>query len=150
MSARAEKAADTFARGYNCAQAVLSAFCEDDGLDVSIAFKLANGLGGGLRCGEVCGAVSGAILALGLKCGFYIENDLDQKNFCNAKTYEYIEKFSEGRGSILCRDLLGVDVRVPEDHRKPETRQAHQAVCSDVIKEAVKVLESMSFERTEG
>ena len=105
MSERAERAADTFARGYNCAQAVLSAFCEEGGLGLDTAFRLANGFGGGLRCGEVCGAVSGAIMALGLKCGFHIENDLDQKNFCNAKTYEFVEKFTGGHGSILCRDL---------------------------------------------
>ena len=147
MSARADKAAETFSKGYNCAQAVLSVFCEEDGLDLNTAFKLANGFGGGVRCGEICGAVSGAIMALGLKCGFYIENDIERKNFCNAKTYEFIEKFTAGRGSILCRDLLGVDIRVPADHSKPETRAAHGVVCSGVIREAVQILESMIFDK---
>jgi C_GCAxxG_C_C family probable redox protein len=146
MSVKAEKAAETFAKGYNCAQSVLSVFCEEDGLDLNTAFKIATGFGGGLRCGEVCGAVSGAIMALSLKCGFYAEGDIDQKNKCNEKTYEFIEKFTAKHRSILCRDLLGVDIRVPDDHRKPEARQAHQAVCSGLIKDATRVLEDMDFE----
>ena len=59
MSAREEKAKELFAKSYNCAQSVLGAFYEDEGLDNKTAFRIANGFGGGLRCGEVCGAVTG-------------------------------------------------------------------------------------------
>jgi C_GCAxxG_C_C family probable redox protein len=67
MSVREARALKLFSDGnkYNCAQAVLGAFCEESGLDINIAFKLANGFGGGIRCGETCGAVSGAVMAIG-------------------------------------------------------------------------------------
>lgn len=147
MGSRDEKAAELFANGYNCAQAVLGAFCEEAGLDRGTALKLANGFGGGMRCGEICGAVSGAVMVIGLKCGFHIEKDLEQKAFCNAKTYEFIERFAKDNGSVLCRDLLGVDIRRPEDHGTPLSREAHQRICPNMIKAAVRLLERMAFER---
>jgi C_GCAxxG_C_C family probable redox protein len=171
MSKIEERARELFANGYNCAQSVFAAFCESrgpelsaaachnkgsareapffeaGGPDTATALKLANGFGGGLRCGEVCGAVSGAIMALGLKCGFHKEKDFEQKNYCNAKTYEFIQKFNEIKGSILCRDLLGTEIRKPEDHLLPEAREAHKTLCPEIVATAVRVLESLSFDR---
>jgi len=143
---REEKAVEYFANSYNCAQAVFGAFSEDFGLDANTAFKIANGFGGGVRCGEVCGAVSGAIMAIGLKCGFCVEKDIAQKNYCNKKSYEFIEDFIKINGSILCRDLLGHDIRRPEDHNPPIVREAHKTVCPRLVADAVKVLERMEFE----
>jgi len=146
MSARGEKARQLFAGSYNCAQAVLGAFCEEDGLDAQTAFRLATGFGGGARCGDVCGAVSGAILAIGLKCGFYIENDMKQKAYCYQKTDEFIQKFKDLYGSVLCRDLLGVDIRTSADRAKPEAKVAVNAICPGVVETAARVLEGMGFE----
>ena len=138
-----EKAEKFFSSGYNCAQAVLGVFCEEAGLDLKTAFKISNGFGGGARCGELCGAVSGAVMAIGLKCGFFVENDIEQKNYCNKKTYEFIEKFKKANGSIVCRELLGVDVRCPEDHTTEIVQSAHKSVCPKLVKNAVKILEEM-------
>ena len=134
-----------FSSGYNCAQAVLGAFCEEEGLEAATALKIANGFGGGVRCGEICGAVSGAIMAIGLKCGFYIENDIEQKSYCNKKSYEFIENFKESNNSILCRDLLNVEIRCPEDHNAPAAKEAHKAICPKLVANAVKILENMEF-----
>ena len=143
---REEDAVAFFANGYNCAQAVLGAFCEEAGLGLGTALKLANGFGGGVRCGEICGAVSGAVMAIGLKCGFYIEKDFEQKGYCNRKSFEFMEKFKEANGSVLCRDLLGVDIRRPDDHNAPCAQEAHQTICPKLVAGAVRVLESMEFE----
>ncbi|MCL2518921.1 MAG: GNAT family N-acetyltransferase [Oscillospiraceae bacterium] len=139
------KARELFAAGYNCAQAVLGVFCENEGLDINTAFKLANGFGGGIRCGEVCGAVSGAVMVVGLKCGFCVKGDFKQKGFCNKKSFEFIEKFKQENGSILCRDLLGVDIRSPEDHNPPEVQALHKKICPEVIAAAVRILEEVEF-----
>jgi C_GCAxxG_C_C family probable redox protein len=147
MSIKEEKAAELFSNGYNCAQSVLGAFCEENGLDKNTAFKLANGFGGGIRCGELCGAVTGAIMVIGLKCGFYIEKDFSQKGFCNKKSHEFIEKFKEINKSALCRDLLGVNIQSPDDFNTPEAQEAHKIICPKMIASAVQILESMSFER---
>ena len=54
-------AEELFREGYNCAQAVLIAFCDLTGLEKETAAKTAVSFGGGLgRMREVCGAVSGA------------------------------------------------------------------------------------------
>ena len=146
MSVKEEKAVELFANGYNCAQAVIGVFCEDSGLDRNTALRLANGFGGGLRCGEVCGAVSGAIMAIGLKCGFYIEGDFAQKGYCNEKSYEFIKKFTEECGAIICRDLLKVDIQCPSDYRKPEAQEAFSNTCPKLVATTVRLLESMDFE----
>ena len=142
-----EIAVKLFANGYNCAQAVIGVFCEESGLNKEIAMKLANGFGGGVRCGEICGAVSGAIMAIGLECGFYTEGDFAQKGYCNEKSYEFIEKFKEEYGSILCRDLLGVDIQCPSDHAKPDAVEAFKATCPKLVATAVSLVNSMTFER---
>jgi len=147
MNTKEEKAVGLFASGYNCAQAVFGAFCEENGLDKNTAFKLANGFGGGIRCGDTCGAVTGAIMAIGLKCGFYVEKDFKQKGFCNKKSHEFIEKFRKINSSTLCRDLLGIDIRCPDDFNTPESQEAHKTVCPKVIADAVWILENMDFER---
>jgi len=146
MSTKEQKAVELFANGYNCAQAVLGAFCEDGVLNTKTAFKLANGFGGGVRCGEVCGAVSGAVMAIGLKCGFYVEGDFKQKGYCNKKSFEFIEKFKVENGSMLCRGLLGADIRSPEDHYRPEVQELFKTVCPKMVASAVRILESMEFE----
>ena len=143
---RVDKAVEYFGKKYNCAQAVLGVFCEESGLDVETAFKLTSGFGGGIRCGEVCGAVSGAIMAIGLKCGYYVENDTAQKMYCNKKTYEFIEKFINANDSILCRDLLGIDIRHPDDHLHPSALEAHKTICPKLVASAAALLEEMEFE----
>ncbi|MDR3278782.1 MAG: C-GCAxxG-C-C family protein, partial [Oscillospiraceae bacterium] len=62
MSERTDLARAYHEGGFNCAQAVLGAFCGDYDLDAETALRLACPLGGGMRCGEVCGALSGALL----------------------------------------------------------------------------------------
>ena len=43
---RAQKAAEYHQKGYNCAQAIVCAFCDKVGLDEKTAFKVSEGLGG--------------------------------------------------------------------------------------------------------
>ena len=145
MSVREEKARGYFANEYNCAQSVLGAFCEEYGLDTETAFKLSNGFGGGLRYGEVCGAVTGAIIAIGLKCGFHVERDIAQKVYCYTKTQEFIEKFKSEYGSILCRDLLDEDIRVPDDHKTQDAKEKHKSICPGLVGAAVRILEDMEY-----
>ena len=145
MRSKEEKARELFASGYNCAQAVFGAFCEDNGLDINTAFKIAGGFGGGVRCGDVCGAVSGAVMVIGLKCGFYVEKDFKQKVFCNKKTSEFIEKFKKENSSVICRDLLGVDIRTADDHVKQGVPELHKKVCPEMVASSVRILEGMEF-----
>lgn len=67
--------------------------------------------GGGLGSnGETCGAVVGAIAAVGLKFGGAIDEERDESAI-RASAEEFLKFFRAelGRGSILCRDITGVD-----------------------------------------
>ena len=143
MSIREERARELFASGFNCAQAVLGAFCEDEGLDMETAIKLTTGFGGGVRCGEICGAVSGAEMVIGLKHGIYGDKTLEQNMQCRAMAYEFIKAFKEANNFILCRELLGVDIRTPEDHNNEQAKVTHQKVCPNLVASAVEIPESM-------
>ena len=52
---RAQKAAEYHQKGYNCAQAIVCAFCDKVGLDEKTAFKVSEGLGLGVWYGTCYG-----------------------------------------------------------------------------------------------
>ncbi|GEM_PF-3273415 len=63
---RAEDAVSLFEGGHNCAQAILSTYGVELGIDLEGALKLACGFGGGMaRMAETCGAVTGAFMGVG-------------------------------------------------------------------------------------
>lgn len=123
MSDYSAKAMEYFKKGYNCAQSVVAAFCDKLNIDFDTAIKLSSSFGGGMgRLREVCGAVSGMFIVAGLLYGY--DNPIDK----NAKTAHYkliqelAAEFKKANGSIVCRDLLGLnkgaDSPVPDDRTK--------------------------------
>lgn len=143
MSEKVQKALELFDSGYNCSQSVIGALCGQYGVDEQLLMKLACGFGGGIRCGEVCGAVSGAVMVVGLKYGQYIANDIDSKKKCNEITLKFMEEYLKRKGTVLCRELLGYDVRDTEARAKFPGRQ--KEICPKAIEEAVLILEEMGF-----
>lgn len=109
---KAEKAKALFLQGYNCSQSVVGAWCEDLGLDLETALKISSGFGAGMgRMREVCGAVTGAFMILGLKYG----NTEGGNSKAKGENYKLIQDFTakykavNGRDTIICRELLGLD-----------------------------------------
>lgn len=114
------RAKELFESGYNCCQAVFLACTEDLELDTETKAKLASSFGGGIGgMRQVCGTVSGMFLALGLRYGYSDPKDKAGK----AAQYEVIralaDEFKQENGSIICRELLGLDEnfkpKPPED-----------------------------------
>ena len=102
-----EMAEANFKEGYNCSQAVFAAFSEEVGLPRQTALQLASGFGGGVgRMREVCGAFSGAVMALG---ALYGSDDPAHKTAVYAMVQELAAKFKAETGSLICRELLGLD-----------------------------------------
>ena len=59
-----------FSDDLDCAQALVSTYGPELGLDRETAIKVADAFTGGIgRTGETCGAVTGALMVLGLKYG---------------------------------------------------------------------------------
>ena len=147
MEDKAKKAEELFLSGYNCAQSVFCAFCEDFGIDFEVGLKMTSSMGGGMgRLREVCGAVSSMFLLVGLKRG-YIENNNDE---IKANHYKLIQdladEFKNEFGSILCRNLLGEDrgSYVP-DKRTEEYYKTRP--CTEFIKYAANLTEKIINEK---
>ena len=143
MKTAEQKAVDIYSDGYNCAQAVLGAFCEDLGLDLPAALKLANGFGGGFRCGEVCGAVAGAVMVIGLKHGFHVKGDFTQKGICYNKTAEFNERFTLENNTLICRDLLGLDVWSKDEVIHQKAVELCKTLCPKFVASAARILETI-------
>ena len=68
---KGEIARQYFLNGYNCAQVVALAFCDELALPPETALRLVSGFGGGMgRLREVCGAFSGAVFVLSALRGY--------------------------------------------------------------------------------
>lgn len=143
-----EKARKYFLEGYNCAQSVLLAYHEELGIDRKTAAQMASSFGGGMgRLREVCGAFSGICLAVGLKQGYSEPKDQEGKK----AQYELIQKlakeFETRSGSIVCRELLGLDHR--SDAPVPAVRTAEyykKRPCAELVADAAEILEHLVFE----
>ncbi|MBQ9061554.1 MAG: C_GCAxxG_C_C family protein [Eubacterium sp.] len=110
MGKYAEKAVTLFKEGFNCSQSVFGAFAEDYNLDQDLAMRIAASFGGGMgRMREVCGAVSGMLLVAGLETGAVVGSDREKKAENYAEVQALAEQFRAQNGSIICRELLGLD-----------------------------------------
>ena len=114
MESRTLEAKARHDRGFNCCQAVACTYCDLFGMDEETAFKACEAFGAGMGGMEgTCGAVSGAVFLAGLKnsCG-----DLE-KPVSKGKTYQFSRaitaKFREKNGSLVCRDLKGIETGTP-------------------------------------
>ena len=62
-----ELALEYHKKGYNCAQAVACAFCEELGVSETEMYKIAEGFGLGMGMMDTCGALTGLFMLIGLK-----------------------------------------------------------------------------------
>ncbi len=118
---RVALAQKNFASGYNCSQSVVLAYADVLGADPKLLATISAPFGGGLgRLREVCGAVSGMSIVAG-----FIKPSFDPKDQV-AKGENYLvvkslaEQFRAENGSIICRELLGIDeAKRPEVRKRP-------------------------------
>ena len=143
---KADRAVELFRSGFNCSQAVLTAYASEFGLSEELTLKLGSELGSGARNGQLCGAVSGALLVLGLKYGHYNPSDTVRKMRAYAIADEFTRRFREVNGSIVCRDLLGLDLTRPEDMAVIREKNLFREFCPLMVKSAVEVLEGVLSE----
>ncbi len=109
-----QKAAEQFfMEGYNCCQAVLLAFEDVLEVDRSALLRVASGFGGGLaRMREVCGTVSAMAMIAGFLSPAEEPSNMQQRRDNYALVQRFAQAFKEQKGSIVCREILGL--------RKPE------------------------------
>ena len=130
--------------GFNCAQAVSSAFSEDFGVKKEDAARMACALGAGIvRSGEVCGAVSGAMMVIGLKYGSSEPGDTKAKE----KSYEagkvFKKLFEEKHSTVICRKLIGMDISTAEGLEAARKKGVFDSICKGLVVDSVEILEEM-------
>ena len=135
-----KRAKELFEDGYNCTQSVFCAFCEDFGIDFETGLKLSSSFGGGMgKLREVCGAVSAMFMIAGLKYGYTSNNDDEAKAAHYKRIQNLAEKFKEKYGTIICRELLGLD----SDGYIPAKRTQEYyktRPCGDIVAYAAKII----------
>jgi C_GCAxxG_C_C family probable redox protein len=143
MDGHVEKATAKYLEGYNCAQSVLYAFCDDLKLDPEMALKLACGFGAGMgRKQEVCGAVSGGIAVLGMKYGRGARDDGSATEATYVKTRELMDRFQERHGSYICRQLLyNCDLRTEQGQKYFRENDLRNKTCTLCVQFVVNILE---------
>ena len=141
-----EKAGSYFLEGYNCSQSVFCTFCDRFGIDEETAKKISAGLGGGVgRMREVCGAVSAAAMVLGSVCAPTDGADSESKKKNYDLVREFSERFLERHSSVVCREMLKLDVKM-ENTARPDDRTAEyykKRPCLKVVEDAAEILEEM-------
>ncbi len=92
--------------------------------------------------GKECGAVTGAFMIIGLS----IQEEKDEKA-ARLKAYdlvkEFIKRFEARHETILCKDLLGVDVGTSEGRGRAVKENLYQTLCPDFVKTAAEILQDL-------
>jgi len=135
-----EKAATRFLEGYNCAQSVLLTMFEHWNGENELIPKIATAFGGGIgRCGSVCGALTGGVMALGIKYGTN-EPSLEKRLKVYKLAQKFLKSFEKHHGSVLCRELIGYDLSVPEKLEGARSARIFEEKCVNFVKEVVETL----------
>jgi C_GCAxxG_C_C family probable redox protein len=142
---KSQRAISKFSGGYNCAQSVFYAFCEDLGMDPNTVLKVATGFGAGLaRNGEVCGAVTGGIMVLGTRYGRGENEDRTATEATYARTRQLMDQFAQKHGTCLCRKLLnGCDLTTEEGQKYFRENDFSNKVCKPCVQSVVEILETL-------
>lgn len=145
-----EKARELFMQGYNCSQAVFAAFCDVTGIDFNIAIRISSSFGGGMgRMREVCGAVSGMFMAAGILYGYDDPKDNKAKSEHYARIQELASKYRESNGSIICRELLGLEGGNSSPNASPRTTEYYQKrPCLNLVAEAAQIMDNYIAEHS--
>ena len=148
MSAHSDRAAELFKQGFNCAQAVFAAFCDEFDMDEETALKVSAGLGGGVgRLREVCGTVTGASMVAGMLYGATDGSDHEKKALTYQKVQQIVDEFKKLNPSIVCRELLGLSPTASTpptpEHRTDEFYKKRP--CAQLVEDSAKAVDKILF-----
>lgn len=148
MISRVEQAVHTFEEGYTCAQAVFVTYADLFGMERETALKISSPMGGGIgRMRETCGVVSAMAMLAGLKEGNTDPKDDDAKERIYLLTRQMADKFRQLNGTVVCRELLGIDGM--EESARPSKRTPEwyaSRPCRRLIAEAANIIEEILLE----
>jgi C_GCAxxG_C_C family probable redox protein len=141
---RPEIAAEYMRKGFNCAQSIVKAFSSELTVDDQAAIKMAASLGAGLgRNGYVCGALSGAALVIGARFGNTDPADTAAREKAYRMANELLEKFQREHHTVLCRELISTNLKIPDELKRARETGVFQNQCPLFVLSAGKILEEI-------
>ncbi len=112
----AQRSRELFDSGLYCAESIVLAMAESQGIQSPLLPKIATGFCGGVAdTGGMCGALAGAIMGIGLVAGRASPNEPTDPAFRLAR--ELLSAFEKEFGSINCRELTGCDLTTEAGRR---------------------------------
>jgi C_GCAxxG_C_C family probable redox protein len=141
---RVQRALKNFGAGFNCAQAVLSAYSRELGLKPETGHRVSQSFGAGIsRMAGPCGAVTGALMVIGLKYGKTKARDEPAKEKTYALAQEFVRRFRAKHGSMTCLGLLGHHIGTPRGMKALQKMNFHKNICPKYVKDAVLLLDKL-------
>jgi C_GCAxxG_C_C family probable redox protein len=111
-----QRSLELFRSGFFCAESVLLAIAESQGIRSDLIPRIATGFCSGIsRTGGICGAVSGAIMGINLVAGR--NSPAESIEFSYNMTQKLISRFEKEHGSVNCRQLMGCDLATEAGQR---------------------------------
>jgi C_GCAxxG_C_C family probable redox protein len=93
--------------------------------------------------GETCGAVTGAFMVIGLKYGKARDEDDGARDRTYELVGEFVARFKDRHGSIVCRELLGCDLSNPEGLTTAREKGLFETLCPHLVRDAAEILEEI-------
>ena len=137
------KAVQYYEEGYMCSQAVFAAFAEQFGITEKQAWQIGACFGGGMNKGEVCGACTGALMVLGMKYGQFDLLDAASRAKGSAVAVKFLDEFEKNKGSYVCRDILGCDLRTEEGRNYARSNGLFGTLCPEMVRAAAEIVAEM-------
>ncbi len=123
---------------------MLSTYGRRSGLNGETGLRVAGSFGAGMaRTGETCGAVTGALMVIGLRHAKMQPDDDDSRELSYALAQEFMDTFRDRNKSLLCRELLGVDVSTPEGITVVREKDLFATVCPRFVEDVAEILERL-------
>jgi len=111
-----QRSVELFKSGFFCAESVLQAIAESQGIHSDLIPRIATGFCSGIsRTGGICGAVSGAMMGINLLAGR--NSPAESIELSYSLTQKLISRFEKQYGSVNCRQLIGCDLATEAGQR---------------------------------
>lgn len=146
----AQSAEKFFRNNFLCSQSILLTYADLFGMEAETAARIASPFGGGVaRRGDTCGAVNGALMVLGLNFGHTSGDDLQSKEMTYQNVTDFISQFELRHGSILCRELLNIDISSEQGLQTARDSDLFTTRCPRFVHDAAEILDQILFTEEE-
>ena len=138
MRSISERAVGFWNSGYYCAESVLMAAAEEQGIRSDLIPKIASGFCSGVaQTGGMCGALSGAVMGLGLTAGR--GDPQGERDLIYQKTQNLVSAFESKFGSSNCSQLLDLDLGTERGQEQYKARNLNPQ-CEGYVREAARLV----------